>query len=82
MDYTRPSNLIPVAWLDDSQLRKELADLHRLERAVKHHCLPSQREALLARLADLDAEYLRRFPTARDRWPWRVWEPLAGDALP
>jgi hypothetical protein len=71
MDYTNPRNLIPAEWLDDTQLRRELADLHRLERAVVERCLPNQRDMLRIRLAELDAEYLRRFPSARDRWPWR-----------
>jgi len=82
MEYSHPTSLIPVAWLDDAQLRRELADLHRVERAVERHCEASQRKAFRARLNELDGEYLRRFPTARDRWPWRLWDPIPGDALP
>jgi len=82
VDYMHPTSLVPAAWLDDARLRRELADLHRLERALEQHCQPGQRRALKERLTELDGEYLRRFPTARHRWPWRVWEPLAGDALP
>jgi hypothetical protein len=77
MDFTHPTSPIPVAWLDDAQLRRELADLHRMERAVERHCEASQRRAFRERLNELDGEYLRRFPTARDRWPWRLWEPVA-----
>lgn len=80
MEFTHPTSLIPAAWLDDAQLRRELADLHRVERAVERHCEPVQRKAFRDRLGELDAEYLRRFPTARHRWPWRVWEPVPGDA--
>lgn len=82
MEYTHPASLIPALWLDDTQLRLELADLHRVERAVEKHCEPSQRKALRERLNELDGEYLRRFPSARDRWPWRVWDPVPEDALP
>jgi transposase len=70
MDHTHPARLIPAETLDDAQLRQELADLHRLERAIGEHCLPSQHDALRVRLAELDAEYLRRFPSARESWPW------------
>jgi hypothetical protein len=77
MDFTHPTSLVPVQWLDDAQLRRELADLHRMERAVERHCEPSQRKALRDRLNALDGEYLRRFPTARDRWPWHLREPVA-----
>ena len=76
MDFSHPTSLIPVAWLDDAQLRRELADLHRMERAVERHCEASSRKAFRARLDELDSEYLRRFPTARQRWPWGLLEPL------
>jgi len=76
MDYTHPTSLIPVVWLDDAQLRRELADLHRMERAVERHCEANERRAFRERLNELDGEYLRRFPTARDRWPWRLWDPM------
>ncbi|WP_162907035.1 DUF6158 family protein [Allorhizocola rhizosphaerae] len=64
------SLLIPAAQLDDSQLRQELVTTHQVEAAVRDHCLPEQRAVLQARLADLDAEYLRRYPDARAKWPW------------
>lgn len=82
MDYTHATHPIPAASLDDAQLRRELAELHRIESAVKRHCPPGRHRALRERLSELDGEYLRRFPTARDRWPWRVWDPVQEDAMP
>jgi hypothetical protein len=76
MDYSHPTSLIPVAWLDDAQLRRELADLHRMERAVERHFEAGERRAFRKRLDELDDEYLRRFPSARSRWPWRLLEPI------
>lgn len=64
------TSLIPATQLDDTRLRQELVATHQVEQAVRNHCLPSQRELILARMADLDAEYLRRFPDARAKWPW------------
>jgi hypothetical protein len=64
------TSLIPPEKLDDAQLRKELATIHQVDLAVRDQCLPEQREQIKARLADLDAEYLRRYPHARAKWPW------------
>ncbi len=62
--------LIPAEHLDDTQLRQELVAMHQVEMAIRDQFPPEQREVITARLADLDAEYLRRFPHARAKWPW------------
>lgn len=55
--------------LDDEQLRRQLADLHRLVTAVEARGVRPD-GPLIRHLADLDREYLRRFPQAAARWPW------------
>ncbi|MEU7821623.1 hypothetical protein [Catellatospora sp. NPDC049133] len=56
--------------LPDAELRRELANTHALCDLVSKQGLPRDREMLKLRLAELDAEYLRRFPAARVSWPW------------
>jgi hypothetical protein len=66
-----PRPLAPASVMTDDQLRRELADTHRIAAAIDpRRCLPGQRQVLSARLAELDSEYLYRYPHARDRWPW------------
>lgn len=62
--------LMTAAYLDDTELRRELVYTHRVEAAARDHALPGQRALLEVRLAELDCEYLRRFPLAAQRWPW------------
>lgn len=64
------TSLIPPEQLDDAQLRKELVTIHQVDMTVRDQFLPEQRALIRARLADLDAEYLRRYPHARAKWPW------------
>ena len=71
MTTATPQPLTPANLMSDDQLRRELADTHRIAIAIDvQRCLPGQRRALSARLAELDDEYLCRYPCARDRWPW------------
>jgi len=70
MNDTAGLRLPPVEWLDDDQLRQELADAHRVDQALSGRFGSEQRAALQSRLAELDHEYLRRFPQATARWPW------------
>lgn len=72
MDLTTEFGLVPAEHLDDAQLRQELAATHQIEQAVKDRCTPEQWAVLRIRLAELDGEYLRRFPEARATWPWAV----------
>ena len=72
--------LAPAAGMGDAQLRRELADTHLLAQVVDDCWLPQQRQALESRLAELDAEYLRRFPQARANWPWPL--PVHAGAQP
>lgn len=66
-----PPVLVPARELDDEQLRRELADTHRLAAGIDPQvCLPGQQSVLKQRLAELDTEYLARFPQARRSWPW------------
>jgi hypothetical protein len=66
-----PWPLTPASLMTDDQLRREVADTHRLAAVIDERlCLPRQRRALSARLDELDTEYLRRYPSARDTWPW------------
>ena len=72
-----PWPLTPAGQMTDDQLRREVADTHCLAAAVDlRRCLPRQRQALSARLAELDSEYLRRYPFARGRWPWAETQPF------
>jgi hypothetical protein len=65
--------LTPAGLMTDDQLRRELADTHRLAAALDEgRCLPGQRRALSERLTELDTEYLRRYPQARESWPWSM----------
>jgi hypothetical protein len=63
--------LIPAAEMSDAELRRELAATHVLELTVRECGLPVQRAYLEVRVAELDSEYLRRYPQAASRWPWR-----------
>jgi hypothetical protein len=63
--------LMPAAEMSDARLRRELIETHVLELAVRERGLPVQRAYLEVRTAELDSEYLRRYPHAADRWPWR-----------
>lgn len=77
MTDVTPWPLTPANLLTDDQLRRELADTHRIAAAIdERRCLPRQRQALSARLAELDTEYLCRYPGARQRWPWAPAQPL------
>lgn len=62
--------LLPASLLADDELRRELVETHQLAGAIGDRCAPALRDALHARLADLDDEYLRRFSAAEARWPW------------
>jgi hypothetical protein len=67
---TFSTSFIPAAHMGDEELRRELAVLHGIANTLAAQCQPAQRETLDARLSELDAEYLRRFPAARASWPW------------
>jgi len=56
--------------LEDHELRMALVHGHQLLPLIDRRGLPTEREALRQRLAELDREYLRRFPHAARRWPW------------
>lgn len=60
----------PAEELDDGELRRELANAHALAELVSRQGLPRDRDMLALRLAELDGEYLRRFPAAAGSWPW------------
>ncbi|GAA1404064.1 hypothetical protein ACFQZ4_50810 [Catellatospora coxensis] len=59
-----------AAALTDADLRRELANAHTLHELVSKRGMPRDREMLRLRLAELDAEYLHRFPAAGLSWPW------------
>ncbi len=54
----------------------ELIRAHQLHPVIERRNIPAEREALTLRLAELDREYLRRFPDAARRWPWPRTEEL------
>ncbi|BCJ76353.1 hypothetical protein CS0771_58970 [Catellatospora sp. IY07-71] len=60
----------PAAELDDGALRRELANAHALGELVSRAGMPRDRDMLALRLAELDGEYLSRFPAAALTWPW------------
>ncbi|GAB4061568.1 hypothetical protein [Catellatospora paridis] len=66
----RPPTLRSAADLDDAALRVELAHAHAVGSVVNLRVIPRDRAMLQTRLAELDAEYLRRFPAAAATWPW------------
>lgn len=67
--------VMPPQHLDDHDLRMELIRAHQLHPVIERRNIPVEREALELWLAELDREYLRRFPDAARRWPW----PLRGE---
>jgi hypothetical protein len=56
--------------LDDHELRRELVRAHQLHPIIERRGLPVERDTLRHWMAELDGEYLRRFPHAARRWPW------------
>jgi hypothetical protein len=64
--------IVPARDMDDTELRRVLADTHRLAEALSARVAPDVRDELYRRCDELDAEYLRRFPGARETWPWPV----------
>lgn len=71
---TQTLTAIPAVELDDDALRKELAATHQLQVVVQQRGFPHELGTVGLRLAELDGEYLRRFPHAAQKWPW----PLPG----
>ena len=71
---TQTLTAIPAVEMDDDALRKELAATHQLQAVIQQRGIPHELGTVGLRLAELDGEYLRRFPHAADRWPW----PLPG----
>jgi hypothetical protein len=71
---TQTLTAIPAAELDDDALRRELAATHQLQVVVQQRGIPHELGTVGLRLAELDGEYLRRFPHAAGKWPW----PLPG----
>jgi hypothetical protein len=71
---TQTLTAIPAVELDDDALRRELAATHQLQVVVQQRGVPHEQGTVGLRLAELDGEYLRRFPHAANKWPW----PLPG----
>lgn len=63
---------VPACDMDDAELRRELAETHRMADALSDGIAPDLRAALQRRCDELDAEYLARFPGARSTWPWPI----------
>ncbi|HCT81455.1 MAG TPA: hypothetical protein DGG94_02895 [Micromonosporaceae bacterium] len=74
---TQPLTATPAAELDDDALRRELATTHQLQPVVEQRGVPRELESVNLRLAELDSEYLRRFPHAAEKWPWPLPDQLA-----
>jgi hypothetical protein len=64
LPFVRPSDM------DDAELRRELAETHQLAEALSAHIAADLRATVQRRCAELDAEYLHRYPSARATWPW------------
>lgn len=73
-DQATALSATPASELDDDALRRELANTHQLDSIVEQRGIREERVALHTRLAELDNEYLRRFPNAAQRWPWPLPE--------
>jgi len=71
---TQTLTAIPAVELDDDALRRELAATHQLQVVVQQRGIPHELGTVGLRLAELDGEYLRRYPHAATKWPW----PLPG----
>jgi hypothetical protein len=65
-----PITAVPASELDDEALRRELAYTHQLQPLIEQRGVPLEQATVQLRLAELDGEYLRRFPHAAQRWPW------------
>lgn len=68
---------VPACDMDDAELRRELAETHRLAGALTAGVAPDLQPALQRRCDELDSEYLARFPSARATWPWPIAQPVA-----
>lgn len=78
---TQPLTATPAAELDDDALRRELAATHQLQPVVEQRGVPRELETINLRLAELDGEYLRRYPHAAEKWPWPLPDRLVTSSI-